>query len=169
MSVKGILAAAAVTASLVSAGVTQPAFAAGGAPGSIDTSFGHNGTAVTDVGLTAAGQDPLGTPRSVIELGNGDLLVGGDTGVVRLLPDGHLDPTFGSGGRAAVGFPGGPVSVPNLTVQPDGKILWVGGVANTSGGGNLTDFAVERFTANGTPDKTFGRRGLVTTDVPAGL
>ena len=63
MSVKDILAAAAVAiASLVSAGVAQPAFAAGGAPGSIDTSFGHNGTAVTDVGLTAAGQDPLVLP-----------------------------------------------------------------------------------------------------------
>jgi len=38
MSVKGILTAAAVvTASLASAGVTQPALAAGGAPGSIDT------------------------------------------------------------------------------------------------------------------------------------
>jgi uncharacterized delta-60 repeat protein len=120
------------------------------------------------VGLTAAGQDPLGTPRSVIVLGNGDLLVGGDTGVVRLLPTGRLDPTFGSGGHAAVGFPGGPVSVPSLTVQPDGKILWADSVANTSGGGNLTDFALERFTANGIPDKTFGRKGLVTTDVPAG-
>ena len=37
MSVKGILPAV-VIASLVSAGVTQPAFAAGGTPGSIDTS-----------------------------------------------------------------------------------------------------------------------------------
>jgi uncharacterized delta-60 repeat protein len=168
MSVKGILAAAAVIASLVSALVTQPAFAAGGTPGSIDTSFGHNGTAVVDVGLTAAGQARLGTPRSVIVLGNGDILVGGDTGVARLLPTGSLDPTFGQHGVATVGFPGGPVSIPNVTVQPDGKILWVGSVANTSGGGNLTDFALERFTANGTPDNTFGRKGLVTTDVPAG-
>ena len=63
MSVKGSLAAAAVViASLVSAGVTQPAFAAGGAPGSIDTSFGHNGTVITDLRLTAAGQAKLGTP-----------------------------------------------------------------------------------------------------------
>ena len=77
MSVKGILAAAAVViASLASAGVTQPAFAAGGTPGSIDTSFGHNGTAVTDLGLTAAGQAKLGTPRAVIVLGNGDILGG---------------------------------------------------------------------------------------------
>jgi hypothetical protein len=54
MSVKGILAAAAavVIASLVSADVTQPAFAAGGTPGSIDTSFGHNGTVITDLGQT---------------------------------------------------------------------------------------------------------------------
>jgi uncharacterized delta-60 repeat protein len=170
MSVKGILAAAAVvTASLVSAGLAQPAFAAGGTPGSIDTSFGHNGTAVTDVGLTAAGQALPGTPRSVMVLGNGDILVGGDTGVVRLLPTGSLDPTFGSGGRAPVGFPGGPVTIPGLTVQRDGKILWVGATANTSGGGNLTEFALERFTAGGTPDKTFGRNGLVTLDVPTGI
>jgi hypothetical protein len=47
------------------------------------------------------------------------------------------DPTFGSGGRAPVGFPGSPVSAPNLTVQPDGKILWVGATTNTAGGGNL--------------------------------
>jgi hypothetical protein len=89
MSVKGILAAAAVViASLVSASVTQPAFAAGGTPGSIDTSFGHNGTVITDLGLTAAGQAKLGTPRAVIVLGNGDILVGGDTDVVRLRPTG---------------------------------------------------------------------------------
>jgi uncharacterized delta-60 repeat protein len=169
MSVKGILAGAAVViASLASAGITQPAFAAGGAPGSIDTSFGHNGTAVTDLGLTAAGQAKLGTPRSVIVLGNGDILVGGDTGVARLLPTGSLDRTFGSGGFAPVGFPGEPTGSPNLTVQPDGKILWVGSTPNTSGGGNLTDFALERFTANGTPDKAFGRNGLVTKDIPTG-
>src|SRR5579859_4101733 len=169
MSVRGILAVAAVViASLVSAGVTQPAFAAGGAPGSIDTSFGHNGTVITDLRLTAAGQAKLGTPRAVIVLGNGDILVGGDTGVVRLLPTGSLDTTFGSGGFAPVGFPGEPTGIPNLTVQPDGKILWLGSTPNTSGGGNLTDFALERFTANGTPDQTFGRKGLVTKDIPTG-
>jgi hypothetical protein len=96
MSVKGILAAAAVViASLVSAGVTQPAFAAGGTSGSIDTSFGHNGTVITDLGLTAAGQAKLGTPRAVIVLGNGDILVGGDTGVVRPRQTGSLDTTSG--------------------------------------------------------------------------
>src|SRR5579862_9872691 len=80
MSVKGILAAAAVvTASLVSAGVSHPAFAAGGAPGTIDTSFGTNGTVVTDLGAT--GTIGLGSPTRVIVLGNGDILVGGTQGV----------------------------------------------------------------------------------------
>jgi hypothetical protein len=97
MPLKGILAAAAVIASLASAGITQPAFAAGGTPGSIDTSFGHNGTAVADLGLDAAGQAKLGNPRAVIVLGNGDILVGGDLGVVRLLPTGSLDPALGRG------------------------------------------------------------------------
>jgi len=45
----------------------------------------------------------------------------------------------------------------------------VGATTNTSGGGNLSDFALERFTANGTPDKTFGRKGLVTPDMPTGV
>ena len=56
---------------------------------------------ITDLGLTAAGQAKLGTPRAVIVLGNGDILVGGDTGVMRPRPTGSLDTTFGSGGFAA--------------------------------------------------------------------
>ena len=171
MPLKRILAAAAVIASLASAGITQPAFAAGGSPGSIDTSFGHNGTAVADLGLDAAGQAKLGTPHAVIVLGNGDILVGGDLGVVRLLPTGSLDPAFGRNGYAPVGFSvANIVGLTGLTVQPDGKILWLGGtpVPNGAGGGNLNQFAVERFTANGTPDTTFGRKGVVTTNVPTG-
>jgi hypothetical protein len=116
MSVKGILAAAVVIASLVSAGVTQAAFAAGGTRGSIDTSFGHNGTVITDLGLTAAGQAKLDTPRAVIVLGNGDILVGGDAGVVRLRPAGSLDTTFGSGGLRGGRLPGRPGG----NSQPDG-------------------------------------------------
>jgi uncharacterized delta-60 repeat protein len=123
---------------------------------------------ITDLGLTAAGQARLGTPRVVIVLGNGDILVGGDTGVVRLRPTGAW--TRPRVGRLRRGrLPGGPAGIPNLTVQPDGKILWVGATTNTSGGGNLSDFALERFTANGTPDKTFGRKGLVTLDMPTGV
>jgi uncharacterized delta-60 repeat protein len=171
MSVKGIAAAAAVIASVASAGVTQPAFAAGGAPGSIDTSFGHNGTAVTDLGLDAAGQAKLGGPDVVIVLSDGDILVGGGLGVVRLLPDGQLDPAFGQNGHAPAGFSvANVVGLTGLTAQPDGKILWLGStpVPNGAAGGNINQFAVERFTANGTPDKTFGRKGVVTTDVPTG-
>jgi uncharacterized delta-60 repeat protein len=65
-----------------------------------------------------------------------------------------------------VGFPFGGFAATNVTVQPDGKIIWVGDVTNTSAEGNLANFALERFTANGIPDKTFGRKGVVTTDIP---
>jgi uncharacterized delta-60 repeat protein len=169
--VKGILAAAVVIASLGSAGVTRPAFAAGGAPGSIDTSFGDNGTAVTDLGLDAAGQAKLGGPDVVIVLSDGDILVGGGLGVVRLLPGGQLDPAFGRNGYARAGFSvANAVGLTGLTVQPDGKILWLGStpVPNGAAGGNINQFAVERFTANGAPDKIFGPKGVVTTDVPTG-
>ena len=47
-----------------------------------------------------------------------------------------------------------------MAVQPDGKIV----VAGFSGG----DFAVVRYTANGTPDPTFGTGGIITTDINSG-
>jgi uncharacterized delta-60 repeat protein len=157
MSVKGILAAAAVvTASLASAGIARPAFAAGGAPGSIDTSFGTGGTVVTDLG--AAGGTKLGGPTAVIVLGNGDILVGGTQGVVRLLPTGSLDTTFGSGGFAAVGLPFGASELPGLTVQPDGKIVAGGSVFTEGRTGHSTVVLARYNPAPRTPPSAAAER-----------
>jgi uncharacterized delta-60 repeat protein len=160
------LAAAAGVLALGVAGV--PAAHAAGTGGSIDTSFGNQGTAITDLGVDAAGNPRLGTPSAVALLPNGDLLVGGELGVVRLLPTGALDTSFGSAGYAPAGFPVGGSELPGLAVQPDGKILWLGGtsIPNPPAGTDSTNFAVERFNANGTPDTTFGHGGVATTDIP---
>ena len=52
---------------------------------------------------------------------NGDIVVSGDFGLVRYLPDGKLDTSFGTHGLARTKF-----SVSGLAIQPDGDTVAVG-------------------------------------------
>jgi uncharacterized delta-60 repeat protein len=160
MSLKGILAAAAVViASLVSAGVAQPAFAAGGAPGTIDTSFGAGGKVLTNLGTGANGQQIQAAASDAVLQSNGDIVVSGNFGLVRYLPDGTLDTSFGTGGRVSTSFP-----VNALNLQPNGDVVAVGtGQGNSASTGT---FNVDRFTASGALDPAFGTGGTVTTTFP---
>jgi len=143
MTMKGILAAAAVViASLVSVGVTQPAFAAAGG---LDPTFGNGGKVLTALGG--------GADQGAVLQPNGDIVIGGTTGLIRLLPNGSPDTSFGTGGLAQTSF-----SVNSLALQPNGEFL-------AAGGGN-GDFAVARFTTAGTLDPAFGHGGVVTTAFP---
>jgi uncharacterized delta-60 repeat protein len=85
-----------------------------------------------------------------------------DFGVLRLLPNGSIDTTFGTGGQAffaidRVGSDKGD-HVVGIALQPDQKIV-LAGFAN---GDNLTgqDMAVVRLNANGSIDTAFGANGL---------
>jgi uncharacterized delta-60 repeat protein len=160
MSLKRILAGAAmVIASLVSAGVARPAFAAGGAPGSIDTSFGVGGKVLTNLGTGANGQQIQGVASDAVLQSNGGIVVSGTFGLVRYLPSGTLDTSFGTGGLVSTSFP-----VNALNLQPNGEIVAVG-----TGQGNNTStgtFNIDRFTASGVLDPAFGVGGTVTTTFP---
>jgi len=68
----------------------------------------------------------------------------GATRLVRFLPDGTLDTTFGRHGVVAI-----PVKPVGLAVQADDKILVLGD-------------ALLRFTPAGRPDLSFGTDGLLT-------
>ena len=74
----------------------------------------------------------------------------------QMMAAGDLDLTFGAAGKVlaaeTVGHP-----VADVAVQPDGKLVVVGSLNN--------DFAVTRFNANGTLDRTFGGGGFVRTDL----
>ncbi len=81
--------------------------------------------------------------------------------LIRYLPTGSIDSTFGSGGvvttfLATAQFP----SVRSIALQADGKIL-VGGrlISGTSRG------ALARYNSNGTLDTTFGVNGTLINDV----
>lgn len=67
-----------------------------------------------------------------------------------------LDPTFSADGKATLDGFGGDRS--GMAVQPDGKVVMVGGT--------FTDFVMARFNANGTLDETFGDSGKVVTPIP---
>jgi uncharacterized delta-60 repeat protein len=115
---------------------------ANGAP---DTSFGQQGVVTVPIGSTAAGM-------AVALQSNGDILMTGNAtagtrviATVRLLPNGSLDPSFGSSGIAT--FAGSGVNT--MALESDGEIL-LGGAGPS----------VSLLTTSGTLDPAFGRQGI---------
>jgi uncharacterized delta-60 repeat protein len=123
-----------------------------GAPGDLAPTASVRGTVTTDFGRSDLAFDLVLQP-------DGKLVAAGDSSVdsrvdfalARYLPDGQLDPTFGTGGRVTV--PRG--SALALVLQPDGKLVAAGGAGD--------DFALARYLPDGSLDPSFGTGGTVTT------
>jgi len=136
--------------------------------GSIDLSFGKGGTVTTDFGASegiafGVTVQPDGKTIGVggFEDSPGDFLL------ARYLPDGSLDPTFGTDGKVVT-----PISQARaanaVAVQPNGKILAAGGRCSSCGGPYYgSDFALVRYNPDGSLDQSFGKGGIVTTDFGA--
>lgn len=122
------------------------------ADGSIDNTFGTDGVRTIAVGTRSD------FAHAVALQPDGKIVAAGETGttlapglaVVRLNPDGTLDPTFDGDGIATStsGFFGRPGY--GVTVRPDGKIFVVGTIESFSG----PSLAVFRYGANGTLEQT---------------
>jgi uncharacterized delta-60 repeat protein len=80
-----------------------------------------------------------------------------DAVVLRLLPDGSLDPSFGNQGIAVVGLRADRAAAEGLALQADGAIL-VAGFYDPGSGDNPW---LARLRGDGSPDRRFGRKGLV--------
>jgi uncharacterized delta-60 repeat protein len=85
----------------------------------------------------------------------------GRIGLARYLPDGRLDPAFGSGGLVTTG--GGFSSATALVLEPDGRLV----TTARFGSGPTTDFALTRYLPEGRTDPTFGTKGKVITSFGA--
>ncbi|MFF6946565.1 NHL repeat-containing protein [Streptomyces lavendulae] len=84
------------------------------------------------------------------------------TGAARLLPNGSLDTTFGTGGKVTLNFSALADIVRAVAIQPDDGKIVAAGLANSEPAG---DIAVARFHPNGSLDTTFGTGGKVTYDI----
>jgi uncharacterized delta-60 repeat protein len=135
-----------------------------GRTGELDRSFGHDGilrVAVGPVGERNARAMALMPDGRIVLAGS---VRGGKPGrerqtaaVIRLLPDGHLDPSFGHGGLATLPVAGKGVFTA-LAIGSRGEVV--------AGGRNLVKRErlglTARFSPDGVPDRGFARRAART-------
>ena len=128
--------------------------------GTIDTSFGNNGVASSDMGswynYSIRG---LIQPDGKIILA--DQIINQPTGQSTKIgltcfnPDGTLDTSFGVDGKVFTGTPGTYLRVAAIAGQSDGKIL----IAASGQSGNI----LIRYDKNGVLDTTFNATGILIT------
>ncbi len=95
----------------------------------------------SSIKVTFGGQK-VNEPQAVSLQSNGQIVVGGMSGLARLNSNGQLDTTFGSGGSLAT------FSVTGLLIQTDGKIVAVGSSGTELAGSSGTELALARYFAN---------------------
>jgi len=137
-----------------------------GSEGRLINSFGTGGMVVTEL---KGGEDLL---SSVLVLPDNKILVSGsaynglhnDFAMLKFLPQGVIDTSFGKKGIFLLPAKGGNIITGSMALQSDGKIVIVG----SSSDGNYDEFALVRITPGCIPDPSFGKNGLVHTDVRYG-
>ncbi len=138
--------------------------------GSLDTSFGTNGLAILDTAYDEQTSDLIIQADGKILASRRTLTTQSqsspDSLLLRLLPNGTLDSSFGQGGLLATSTNDG-LNMLHIALQPDGSAapprIIVGGSAPYSAPLNK-DLVIARYLGNGTPDLTFGNNGAITTD-----
>jgi uncharacterized delta-60 repeat protein len=145
--------------------VANPATAA---PGDFDAGFSGDGVVHTDL----SGDAPIVDEAFGVAVQDDGRIVavgtagggGGRIAIVRYLPGGALDGTFGGDGKVFTDLTAGGDAAYDVALQDDGKIVVVGR-AGVGGGA----FALARYRPGGRLDGTFGGDGVVVTDVTPGI
>jgi uncharacterized delta-60 repeat protein len=129
--------------------------------GTFDPSYGGgSGKSLTDFGgYDEAAAVALQPDGKMLVAGDSDARGTDDFAVMRRLPDGSPDESFGSGGKAFVDF-GGSDGATAMALQPDGKIV-LAGYSNARG---TYDFAAARLLPGGSLDESFGSGGRAFVD-----
>jgi uncharacterized delta-60 repeat protein len=154
---RAVIAGVAALCALLVSGSTASA-----APGELDPSFGSDG-----VVQVLASNEESSAKGVAVQPDDKIVLAGyeepGNVVLLRLLPSGEPDPSFGTGGKVVTAFPGGFGEARAVAIQADGKIV----VAGEATGTVNADFLFARYKPDGSPDPSFGGGDGVTT-VPVG-
>jgi uncharacterized delta-60 repeat protein len=123
--------------------------------GALDPSFGMAGVATYS---SAAWPQPYGTALALLPAG--ELVVVGSEGdsglLLRFLPDGSLDPSFGAGGIARFDVPAGEEAPVGIGLAAGGALLSAG----TMGNGFDYDLFAIRVLPDGALDPSYGTSGV---------
>jgi len=120
---------------------------------SLDSIYATNGVKTSTISNANHGfsQIVMLPNNTILVLGNYDSP--GQGILVKVLPSGAYDNTFGTNGEVFFATTTPDFSPIKLIVQPDNKILAIGGAASTN------SVRLFRFLSNGNPDNTFGTNG----------
>jgi uncharacterized delta-60 repeat protein len=157
--------------------------------GSLDPSFGKGGKVTTDFGsnfdegaavaiqpdgkIVVAGVAGRQAPEG--ELRPGERKGISDFALARYMPNGSLDRSFGHKGKVTTDFNSFDAVATAVGIQPDGRIAVAGAVGTlvrlvsdpkdpSSGPLVRYEFALARYTPDGSLDRSFGSDGMVTTE-----
>lgn len=125
----------------------------------LDPTFGDGGLVQTHYGQYVDSK-----VHDLLLMPDGRFVVCGTTFVntydfmmIRYMPDGTLDPSFGDNGKAFVDFDGINNYGIGYCLQQDGKIVATG-YSETPG---YTSMSLARFNADGSKDESFGSNGII--------
>jgi uncharacterized delta-60 repeat protein len=142
------------------------------ANGTLDTSFAENGKVITSLGFEKAGIQTLALQSDgrIVAAGGTDITSSMTTSsssdflLLRYLPDGQLDPSFGQNGKVLTDFfpavEGSIEVATSLAIQFDGKLIAAGHAVSQEGG-----FALARYHVDGSLDTSFAENGLALTTI----
>ena len=141
--------------------------------GDLDTSFHSTGYFITPLPVSGSSSSSNSGAWSVrIQPLDGKILAAGrstpgDFGLIRMMPNGDLDSTFGSGGSVTTDFNGKTDVARDMALLPDGRILLAGGADTGTKTTANNDFALACYLPNGALDTTFGpdHTGKVATNL----
>jgi uncharacterized delta-60 repeat protein len=135
--------------------------------GSLDSSFGTNGSATASFGSTLG--TAFGTSSAVIQPDGKIVAVGTSSDektleLARFNTDGSLDTTFGQGGLVTTtlvenGLAEGSLRGQTLLLQPDSGLI----VTTDAAGGGKYHWALVGYNADGSLNNSFGTGGIVNT------
>jgi len=142
--------------------------------GTLDTTFGGNGMVTInltkgDDGATGVAIQPDGKIVVVGTAASPCCPAPGRFALVRYMPNGTLDTTFGGDGKVRTAFVIGDAKNANATgvaIQADGKIVAVGTASCVA---VCSRVALARYNTDGTLDTTFGDSGKVMTNLTDGF